>query len=240
MKIFTGVRLALLKVRHTGFWLFQVLTILASSFVMGGYYVLYDAEESGFRIKIIYEIIGIMIPLVSSFSIAFLVKLEEQIANMYGILAVHHRKTITMGMLLLSWSVIVSQLMVLTIFLAFLGGMEGIEVGKLLLLDGGMIIFGFFYPLFHFFLHLRFGIGVSMLFGVFECMQSVMYSNIEMAGVFRYIPFAWLMEWKTCILAEEWKESRGFWVVSLLMLIIYLVLLLSWFERWEGKKNYEQ
>lgn len=238
MKISTGIKLELLKLRHTGFWAIQLLIILVITLGLNGYYVLYGFREVVPRIKMIFEFLGILIPVTSSISIALLVRTEEQIANMYGILGVRHRKKIVMGILFISWSITVLQLLVMVISLAVLGRIWGSDLQNLLLLSCGMMIFSLFYPIFHLFLHLRFGIGFSMLVGVFECMQSVMYSNIHLAGIFRYIPSAWLMEWKTCILAGELSESFFFWIICLLMLLTFLALLLIWIERWEGRKNY--
>lgn len=240
MKISTGIRIELLKLNHTGFWLLQLLIILGSTFVLNGYYILYTSREILPRIKMIYELVGILTPIISSISVAFLVRLDEQAANMYGILAVRHRKKMIMGMLLISWSITVLQLLGQTVSLSFLCRGERTVLSKLLLLGSGMMIFSIFYHLFHLFLHLRFGIGISMLWGVFECMQSVMYSNIQLAGGFRFIPSAWLMEWKACILAGELREMSGFWIACLVMLPAYLALFLFWFERWEGRKSHDE
>lgn len=234
------MRLELLKLRHTGFWGLQLLLILGSVFALSGYYLLYASKETFFRIKMIYELVGILAPIVSSISIAFLVRLEEQAANLYGILAVKRRKKTVMGILLVSWSVTLLQLALQAISLMLFGITDETMLSQILLLTGGMMLFGFFYPLFHLFLHLRFGIGISLLWGVFECMQSVMYSNIQLAGGFRYIPFAWLMEWKAGVLTGEWNERLAFWGSCLLMLIAYWVLFLIWFEYWEGRKNRDE
>lgn len=240
MKISTSVRIELLKLNHTGFWFLQLLIILGSMLVLNGYYILYAFEEAMPRIKIIYEFVGILTPIISSIFVAFLVRIDEQASNMYGILAARHRKKLAMGMLLISWSITVLQLFGQIVSLLLLGRGENAVVSKILLLGSGTMIFSLFFYVFHLFLHLRFGIGISMLWGVFECMQAVMYSNIQLAGVFCYIPSAWLMEWKACILAGELKEKAEFWVTCLLMLSLYLALFLFWFERWEGRKRHEE
>ncbi len=240
MSILTGVKLELNKLKHTGFWLFHILIICTVTILLDGYYLLYISRDSILRVKMIYEFVGILIPIMSSISIAFLVRLEEQISNMYGILAVRHRKNMIMGTLLVSWFVTMLQISLQTISLVILGKMRGGELRQTLLLGGGMIIFSLFYHIFHLFLHLKFGIGFSILWGVFECMQSVMYSNIQLVKIFRYIPSAWLMEWKVSVLEGNLKELSRFWMSSLFLLLVYLVLFLLWFEKWEGKKNYSE
>lgn len=239
MNILTSMKLQILKLRHGGFWLLHLLMIFGVTLLLDGYYVLYSFKDSMSRMKLIYEFIGILIPILVSITIAFLVRMEEQTANLYGILAVRHRKKVIMGLLLFSWTTTVLQVLIQTISLVILGDMEGDALPKILLLGGGMAVFSFFFHLFHLFLHLRFGIGVSLLVGVFECMQSVMYSNVQLAGIFQYIPSAWLMEWKACILAGGLREQWIFWIISLSLLLTYLILFLIWFEHWEGKNNGE-
>ncbi len=237
MSILTSVKLELLKLRHTKFWLFHILIICGITLLMDVYYILYDFKEPAARIKMIYEFVGILLPIFCSISIAFLIRIEEGISNMYGILGVRHRKTVIMGIWLVAWSIAVLQLLLQTVSIKIIGGINGDILQKLWLLCGGMMVFSSFYYLFHLFLHLKFGIGLSILWGVFECMQSVMYSNIELAKIFRYIPFAWLMEWKDYVLEGEWKEEMTFWAISFVLLLIYFCLFLRWFERWEEKKK---
>ena len=239
MNILISTKMQILKLRHTKFGLLQLLIIFGVTLLLDGYYMVYSFKDSISRIKLIYEFLGIMIPLLSSISIAFLVKVEEQISNLYGLLAIRYRKKVIMGLLLFSWATTVLQIFIQTFSLTMLDTVERDVLSKILLLGGGMVVFSFFFHLFHLFLHLRLGIGISLLVGVFECMQAVMYSNVQLAGIFRYIPSAGLMEWKSGVLAGSLREQRVFWAISLALLLIYLFIFLIWFERWEGKNNGE-
>ena len=49
----------------------------------------------------------------------------------------------------------------------------------------------------------KFGLGLSLFWGVFESLQCILYSNIELKGLARYIPFAWSMNWVQDILSRQ-------------------------------------
>jgi len=94
MNILISTKMQILKLRHTKFGLLQLLIIFGVTLLLDGYYMVYSFKDSISRIKLIYEFLGIMIPLLSSISIAFLVKVEEQISNLYGLLAIRYRKKV--------------------------------------------------------------------------------------------------------------------------------------------------
>lgn len=91
----------------------------------------------------------------------------------------------------------------------------------------------------HLFLSFKFGLGLSLFWGVFESLQCILYSNIELRGIVRYIPFAWSMSWVQDILNQQFFSCRTekIWIVALT--IGGLLLTLLWLSYWEGRKNYE-
>ena len=91
----------------------------------------------------------------------------------------------------------------------------------------------------HLFLSFKFGLGLSLFWGVFESLQCILYSNIELKGVARYIPFAWSMNWVQDILSRQIFNygTEKIWIAALTTGGLLLTLL--WFSHWEGRKNYE-
>ena len=59
----------------------------------------------------------------------------------------------------------------------------------------GLAIGSFVTYALHLFLSLKFGLGISLFWGVFECLQCILYSNIELHGLWRFIPFSWSVNW---------------------------------------------
>ena len=84
----------------------------------------------------------------------------------------------------------------------------------------------------HLFLSFKFGLGLSLFWGVFESLQCILYSNIELKGVARYIPFAWSMNWVQDILSRQnfqlWKGKNmdcsinDRWLVADLIMVFSL------------------
>lgn len=91
----------------------------------------------------------------------------------------------------------------------------------------------------HLFLSFKFGLGLSLFWGVFESLQCILYSNIELKGLARYIPFAWSMNWVQDILSRQIFNygTEKIWIAALTTGGLLLTLL--WFSHWEGRKNYE-
>ena len=103
----------------------------------------------------------------------------------------------------------------------------------------GMAFCNFIIYILHLFLSFKFGLGLSLFWGVFESLQCILYSNIELKGVARYIPFAWSMNWVQDILSRQIFNygTEKIWIAALTTGGLLLTLL--WFSHWEGRKNYE-
>lgn len=91
----------------------------------------------------------------------------------------------------------------------------------------------------HLFLSLKFGLGVSLFWGVFESLQIIMYSNIELKGAAQYIPFAWSVNWVHDILNHTFWQNGIEWLLTLILTACALLAAIKWFSHWEGRKNYE-
>lgn len=237
MSLITGLKIQKAKLKHTGFAAFQLIVILTITLALDGYYLLYSRKPSLERLKLIYEFITVFTPVICSISIAWLVKPDEQSSNMFGLLAVKNRNPVIAGPLLIAWGCIVLQLAVQTLSLLILGLHEAEAVKKLLLLFAGTSVLAMFFCVFHLFLQLKFGIGMSAFWGIFECMQMIAYSNIKLAGGFRYIPSAWISEWQRALLTNELAHQWQVFLIYIAILVSMLVLFFIWFGKWEGKNN---
>ena len=237
MNAIRSLRIQKLKVKHTGFDTFQLISVIIITLALDGFFVLYSHKTELERIKLIQEIVAAFLPMTCSISIAWLLKPDEEISNLFGLLAVKSKKQMIAGTLLTSWFYVVAFLMIQTLSVVIIGACNRDTIVDLLLAFAGTSVFSMFFSMFHLFLHLRFGIGTSIFFGIFECMQAIIYGNITLAKGFRYIPSAWVPEWQKSVINHTIADQKQVFSVCLFMLIGLLIVFIFWFEKWEGKKN---
>lgn len=238
MSVIKGFAIEALKLKRSSFWMFWLGSTLLGMFFLGFYFRMYNSQTEEKRISLIFEMIATLLPLICSIATAYLIRQEEQIANLYGMLAVCRRGKNICIKLLFTWLLGSASIFGLFLGIAILGSGDGKITLRLIELFGGMAFFSLFFYIFHFFMNLKFGIGISLFWGVFESMQAVMYSNIRLRGAFRLIPFAWLMEWKQDIQDELFLQNISFWSGCVFLLLVSLLLFVRWFTGWEGRKNY--
>ncbi len=131
------------------------------------------------------------------------------------------------------------------LFLLFVIGIHLLEItdtvplGTLMGAAAGIAFCNLIICIFHLFLSFKFGLGLSLFWGVFESLQGILYSNIERKGITGYIPFSWSMNWVRDILSRQIFSygTEKIWIAALTAGGLLLILL--WFSHWEGRKNYE-
>ena len=120
-----------------------------------------------------------------------------------------------------------------------LGMADTVQLGMLIGAAAGMAFCNLIIYILHLFLSFKFGLGLSLFWGVFESLQCILYSNIELKGIARYIPFSWSINWVQDILSRQIFNygTEKIWIGALTTGGLLLTLL--WFSHWEGRKNYE-
>ena len=118
-----------------------------------------------------------------------------------------------------------------------LGMADTVQLGMLIGAAAGMAFCNFIIYILHLFLSFKFGLGLSLFWGVFESLQCILYSNIELKGVARYIPFAWSMNWVQDILSRQIFNYGTEKSMDCSINDRWLVADLIWFSHWEGRKN---
>ena len=113
------------------------------------------------------------------------------------------------------------------------------QLGKLIGAAVGIAFCNVIIYILHLFLSFKFGLGISLFWGVFESLQCVLYSNIELKGIARYIPFAWSMNWIKDILNRQLFTYGAEKIGIAALTIGSFLLILLWFSHWEGRKSYE-
>ena len=108
---------------------------------------------------------------------------------------------------------------------------------QIFLFGAGEIVLSLLSIVFHLWMNLKFGVALSMFFATLELLQSVMYSNISIAGLWRYLPTAWTMEWKSDVINRTWNSNLPFWGSCVLIILLAVTVFTVWFNRWEGRRK---
>lgn len=236
--VLRGFKVEILKLKHSSFWIFQLSVVVLATFFLGTYFKTYIAQDEMSRLKLVFEILATVFPVICSISVAYLIRQEEQISGLYGMLAVSKRGKLIYEKLVFIWLIEMFGFTIITVVIGILSSGQSRVIFKLIGIYGGLVVLSLFFFIFHFFLNLKFGMGVSLFWGVFEIMQAIIYSNIKLFGGFQYIPFAWLMEWNRDVLENTLLLHRYFWCICSMLLIVFLTSFIKWFQNWEGRKNY--
>ena len=191
----------------------------------------------------ILEITATVFPLLISVIVSLNVLLEEKASHFQILLEVPNRYKVMLTKLVVLYGAGIAALFYL--FLVFLLGVhflkiaDTVQLSMLVKAAAGMAFYNLIIYALHLFFSFRFGLGISLFLGVFESLQCILYSNIELKGIWRYIPFAWSMNWVHDVLNNGLSVHVTEWIWIAALTIGGVLLTLLWFSHWEGRKNYE-
>lgn len=195
------------------------------------------------KLKMILELTATVFPLLISGIVSLNITLEERAAHFQTLLAEPSRCKIIIAKLMYIYGMGIFALFIL--FLLFILGLHLLEIADTLqvaiLIKAvlGIACCNFIIYILHLFLSFKFGLGVSLFWGVFESLQCILYSNVELKGMARYIPFSWSINWIQDILQYQFSVHITEWIWIAMLTLGSVVLILLWFSHWEGRKNYE-
>lgn len=187
------------KTKHTSFWAIHFCVPVMGALLFLAYYSLYASTADSKKLKMILEITTTFFPLLISVIVGLNVTLEEKASHFQTLLAVPNRhKNMLAKLTYLYGSGVFALFFLFLLFVIgihLLGMADTVQLGMLIGAAAGMAFCNFIIYILHLFLSFKFGLGLSLSWGVFESLQCILYSNIELKGVARYIPFAWSMNW---------------------------------------------
>lgn len=235
MSLFSLIRAECEKLKHTGFWAMHIFIPLAGAIAFTFYFMIYDNIDDIKKLKLIMELTALAFPLLISIITGLNALREERASACYNILAVSMRKRVFLSKLMVLYGFGMLALMAQTAI--FLLGSGLLKADKILIIltvkavlaiaAGNLIIY-----IFHLYLSFRFGIGISLFFGIFENLQCIMYSNMRLEKQARLIPFSWAINLMQDIF--EGRENMAEALMILILTAFALVLAVKWFEGWEG------
>jgi ABC-2 type transport system permease protein len=230
------IQAQLIKLKRTPFVWYLILSTAGVLAVFLLYNSLYSWKPVQERLQFLFEIYGAALPLLHGLTVFFLINPDEQIANMYGLLTVKNRTGMFMTLVSIVWGI--ESLRLALVFLIS-GIQSGIQMTglQIFLFGAGEIVLSLLSIVFHLWMNLKFGVALSMFFATLELLQSVMYSNISIAGLWRYLPTAWTMEWKSDVISRTWNANLPFWGSCVLIILLAVTVFTVWFNRWEGRRK---
>ena len=186
----------IIKLRRTPFFWCHLLFPVAGAVVFGYYFTSYVTQSETNRFRLILEITATIFPILASVMTGIVVAPEEA-TGFYTILSEEKRGRAILTKLLFLWGngstcTVTACRLFWSLFPAF---HKGWWIWNILFALSGMAVFAVILYVFHLFLNLKWGIGISVFFGVFESLQAIIYSNITLTGIFWYLPFAWQINW---------------------------------------------
>lgn len=227
-----------LKMRHTFYGIYQILCTFGVVFAIVGIFLFYSNKIEIERIRLFYDMVAAMLPILASVSIALMMMQEEQVGNLFGMLFLENRKKAALTKILYNWGIGNIGFILGSIIVASLASRENWKM--LLQLIIGFFVYGMFFYVFHMYVNLKFGMGISIFLGLFETMQGIIYSNIQIGGMFRFIPFSWVIQWEQNVLRRAVKKEVFFSICYIGLSLLFILVFLEWFQRWEGRKKYEE
>lgn len=180
-----------IKVKHTSYWQLHIILPVVGALLYIAYFAIYSTVPALNKENFLLELTATVFPLVISIVTGLNSSLEERASHFQCILSSKERISIWNGKLifLILTGLFSIQLLMITFWL----GVKMLAISDISLffcVSAGFILFAgnIVIYIWHLFLSYRFGIGFSLFFGVFESLQVILYSNITLAGVFRFIP----------------------------------------------------
>ena len=243
MNLFRAFRSELIKVRHTSFWSVHIGMPVIGALLFTVYHLLYDSTADEKKLQMMLELTATVFPLLIGIIVSLNVASEEKVSLYSPLLGASNRQRLLAAKLTFLYGAGVLALFglfLLFLLSARLLGIAGAICPKTLLLAASEIACSnLIIYILHLFLSLKFGLGLSLFCGVFESLQCILYSNIDLTGVARYIPFAWSINRLKDVLHDRLLAHRAERIVTILLTIGGLLLLFLWFSRWEGRRNKE-
>lgn len=240
MGLISLVHADLIKQRHTAYFGIHTLIPIVGAALFTFYYLLYKAVDELQRLKLLLELTAMVFPVLIGIIVGLNILQEEKAGRFQNILATPHRAKIMLSkFFVLYFSGIFSLFALFILFAAAAGTNEFIPFGPLIQSVLGLALGNFAIYVLHLFLSLKFGLAISLFWGVFECLQCILFSNIELHGLWRYVPFSWSVNCVHDILNGKIASNSAQRIMISILSVGALLAFLYWFTRWEGRKNYE-
>lgn len=242
MRMIDLFRADFLKQQHTSYLGIHTVIPMAGAILFVFYFLLYQNVDELKKLRLLLELTAMVFPLLISMIVGLNITQEERASHFQSLLAVpNRRKMLLAKFAVLYLSGIFSLVLLFGLFAIAteISRPGAIPCNLIIQSVLGLAIGSFVIYALHLFLSLKFGLGISLFWGVFECLQCILYSNIELHGLWRFIPFSWSVNWVHDVLNRRLASNVAQWILIVALSVGILLTILHWFSCWEGRKNHE-
>ncbi len=194
MRLAYAVRSEQIKMKHTPFRAIHLCLPVMAALLFVIYYLLYGSTTDYKKLKMLLELTAAIFPMLISVIVSLNVTLEEKASNFQTLLAVPNRHKILLAKLACLYDAGIIALSFLFLLFALgiqlFGIADSVQLVTLIKAVAGIAFCNLMIYILYLFLSFKFGLGLSLFWGVFESLQCILYSNIELKGISWYIPFA--------------------------------------------------
>lgn len=233
------MRADFMKQRHTSYFGIHIVIPIVGVILFVFYFLLYRNVDVLKKLRLLLELTAMVFPLLISIIVGLNITQEERASHFQNLMSVPYRRKMLLAKFTALYLSGIFSLVFLFALFALGVGMKIVPWVLLIQSVLGLAMGSFVIYALHLFLSLKFGLGISIFCGVFESLQCILYSNIELHGLWRYIPFAWSVNWVHDALNGRLVSNAAQWGLIAVLSVGILLAILYWFSRWEGRKNYE-
>ena len=180
------VRADFLKQRHTSYWGIHTVIPIAGAILFVFYFLLYQNVDELRKLRLLLELAAMVFPLLISVIVGLNITQEERASHFQSLLTVPDRRKILLAKFAALYLSGIFSLTLLFILFAVgveISGTDIIPWSLLIQSVLGLVIGSFVIYALHLLLSLKFGLGISLFWGVFECLQCILYSNVELHAI---------------------------------------------------------
>ncbi len=240
MNLMSSMRSELYKIRKCSFLLIHMVVPILATIVFLFYFMMYNDVSEINRFTLICDVTALIYPMLISIVIGINIGMEEKAGCFQNLFTVLSRRKALLGkfVVLYGFGILALFLLFGTFYFVLIitNRVEILAFSLILQTIVGLAFGNLIIYILHLYLNMRFGIGASLFWGVFESLQIIMYSNIELQGAFRYIPFSWGVNITHDILQGDVMTNIVQWIVIAMITILAIGLVIVWFQNWEGRK----
>ncbi len=255
MKIIGLLKADFLKMRHTSFYMIHILVPAIGVILFLGYYY-YSPWNTVNKVNGFFETLCIAFPVLIGIVTEMVIEKEAEAGKFKEMLSVVYGKK----MCLLSKVLMMMAAGLFSLFLASFGfyiGFQYILKQNSLTLDFYVLLTAviftaqIFIYLFHLFLSIKYGSGVSIGMGIFESLVSALFITGLGDGIWKVVPCSWAVRFCNNFFTKEsgsadmfkafggikyWIESSSMGIINCIVFTIMIgIALFIWFKSFEGR-----
>ena len=237
---------------HTPIFLLHIIVPLLGGLLFAMYFHLYSGQQSiTQRLNLILQATSAFFPLAISIAVSLGINLEEEGHFQALFVGMESKSKLIIAKLILFLGIGAVAIVILFLPILFSVAVMDQELSISVL---NTVLYSYVYLvlgnivtyIIHFWLSLKSGLGASVITGVLESLIVILFSNLPLKLVisWEYITWAWavnmcrqeILQFNTQLSTLQPNIIFKVIIITFVLLLVFCI----WFEKWEGRKNYEE